>query len=126
VTTGQYVVGGLVLLAISFGAEGTDGADWDSGVLWLVVAFTAIIASALATVTFFAALRRLSATAVSAWLFLSPVVAVLLEIALGHTPKTSVFAGMVLTIVGVAVVTRAPPPQVAPDEALSPRLSSEP
>jgi drug/metabolite transporter (DMT)-like permease len=116
VTTGQYIVGGLVLLVISFAAEGTGGAEWTSGVLWLVVAFVAIIGSALATITFFAALRRLSATTVSAWLFLSPVVAVLLEIVLGHTPRPIVFAGMVLTIAGVAVVNSAPAPAPAADQ----------
>jgi drug/metabolite transporter (DMT)-like permease len=66
----------------------------------------------------------LSATTVSAWLFLSPVVAVLLEIVLGNTPKTIVFAGMVLTIVGVAIVNRAPAPAVA-EEPLGPELSPE-
>jgi drug/metabolite transporter (DMT)-like permease len=124
VTTGQYLIGGIVLLVISFSAEGTGGTDWSSGVLWLVVAFISIIGSALATVTFFEALRRLSATTVTSWLFLSPVVAVLLEIVLGHTPKAIVFAGMALTIAGVAVVNRAPPP-LPLDEPLSPRFSPE-
>jgi drug/metabolite transporter (DMT)-like permease len=124
ITTGQYLIGGIVLLVISSGAEGSGGAEWDSAVLWLVVAFTSVIASALATITFFEALRRLSATTVTAWLFLSPVVAVLLEIVLGHTPKAIVFVGMALTIAGVAIVNRAPP-AVAAEEPLSPRLSPE-
>ena len=122
VTTGQYVVGGIVLLVISFSAEGGGAADWSSGVLWLVVAFISIIGSALATITFFEALRRLSATTVSAWLFLSPVVAVLLEIVLGHTPAAVAFAGMALTIAGVAIVNRAPPPAAAV-EPVSPQPS---
>jgi drug/metabolite transporter (DMT)-like permease len=108
VTTGQYVVGGVILLVISFAAEGSGGTDWGSGVLWLVVAFISVIGSGLATVTFFGALRRLSPTTVSAWLFLAPVFAVLLEIALGHTPKAIVFAGMALTIAGVAIVNGSP------------------
>jgi probable blue pigment (indigoidine) exporter len=108
VTTGQYIVGGILLFAISFGAEGGGGADWSSGVLWLVIAFISIIGSALATVTFFAALRSLTPTTVTAWLFLSPVVAVVLEIVLGHTPKGIVFAGMALTIAGVAIVNGRP------------------
>jgi probable blue pigment (indigoidine) exporter len=108
VTAAQYVVGGIVLLAISFAAEGSGGADWSSGVLWLVVAFISVIGSALATVTFFGALRALSPTTVSAWLFLSPVFAVLLEIILGHTPRAIVFAGMALTIAGVAIVNSSP------------------
>jgi drug/metabolite transporter (DMT)-like permease len=119
VTTGQYLVGGVLLLAISFGAEGSDGADWTSGVLWLVIAFVALIGSALATVTYFEALRRLSPTTVTAWLFLSPVFAVLLEIVLGHSPKAIVFAGMALTIAGVAIVNTAPPPAAATEAVLS-------
>jgi probable blue pigment (indigoidine) exporter len=123
VTTGQYLVGGAVLLAISFGVEGSGGTDWSSGALWLVVAFISIVGSGLATITFFGALRLLSATTVSAWLFISPVVAVLLEIVLGHTPKAIAFAGMALTIAGVAIVNR-PPRATAADEA-NPQLSPE-
>ena len=124
VTTGQYLVGGAVLLVISFGAEGSGGADWSSGALWLIVAFISIVSSALATLTFFAALRLLSATTVSAWLFLSPVVAVVLEIVLGHTPKAISFAGMALTIAGVAIVARAPATAAA-DKTMGPELLPE-
>jgi drug/metabolite transporter (DMT)-like permease len=124
VTTGQYLVGGAILLVLSFTVEGSGGADWSSGTLWLVIAFISIVGSALATITFFAALRRLSATAVSAWLFLSPVVAVLLELVLGHAPRAIVIAGMALTIAGVAIVNRAPTVATA-DGAVSPQLSPE-
>jgi len=129
VTAGQYLVGGAVLLVVSFAAEGSGGADWGSGALWLVVAFISVVGSALATITYFAALRRLSATTLSVWLFLSPVVAVLLEIVLGNTPEAIAFAGMALTIGGVVLVSRAPPPVAAKtplaEEPLSPRLSTE-
>lgn len=107
VTMGQYAVGSVLLVAISYAAEGTGRTEWSSGKLWAAVAFIVVIGSALATITFFEALRRLSATTVTAWLFLSPVVAVLLEIALGHTPKPIAFAGMVLTVAGVAIVNAA-------------------
>jgi drug/metabolite transporter (DMT)-like permease len=130
-TTAQYLVGGSVLLAISFAAEGTDGANWSSGELWLVVAFISIVASALATLAYFGALRRMSATRVTTWAFLSPVVAVLLEIILGHTPRPVVFGGMALTIAGIAIVTAAPQlvsgersvtPELLPEEAGAPSL----
>jgi drug/metabolite transporter (DMT)-like permease len=110
-TTGQYLVGGIVLLVISTSAEGRDGAEWSSGDLWLSVAFISVIGSAVATLAYFGALRRLSATRVSAWGFLSPVITVLLEILLGHTPRPVVLAGMAVTIAGVAVVTSAKAPQ---------------
>jgi drug/metabolite transporter (DMT)-like permease len=112
-TTGQYVVGGIVLLAISTVAEGRDGAEWSSGKLWLAVAFISVVGSAVATLAYFGALRHLSATRVSAWGFLSPVITVLLEIALGHTPEAVVLVGMAVTIAGVAVVTSAPPARQA-------------
>jgi len=107
-TIGQYLVGGVALLAISAVLEGPDGAEWSSGTLWLSVAFVSIVGSAVATLAYFGALRRLSATRVTTWGFLSPVIAVLLEIALGHVPSAVVLVGMAVTIVGVVVVTTAP------------------
>ena len=106
-TTGQYLVGGAALLVISAVAEGRGGAEWSSGTLWLAVAFISVIGSAVATLAYFGSLRWLSATRVTAWGFLSPVIAVLLEIALGHVPDPKVLAGMAVTIVGVIVVTTA-------------------
>jgi len=107
-TTGQYVVGGVVLLAIAMGADGSGGADWGSGRLWLAVAFISVVGSGVATLAYFGALRRLSATHVTSWGFLSPVITVLLEIALGHVPSVTVLVGMAVTIAGVAIVTSAP------------------
>ena len=107
-TTQQYVVGGAVLLAIGFGSDGTGSTEWSSSDLWLSIAFTSIVASAIATLAYFGALRRLSATTTTAWTFLSPVIAVLLEIVLGHTPRPIVLIGMVVTIAGVAIVNWAP------------------
>ena len=110
-TAGQHLVGGAVLLVLAFAAEGGNGAEWSSGELWLAVAYISIFGSALATLAYFGALRRLSATRVSAWTFLMPVVAVLLEIVLGHTPEALVLAGMAITVAGVAVVDTAPQPR---------------
>lgn len=107
-TTGQYVVGGIVLLLVAFASEGSGETDWSSGDLWLSIAFISVVGSAIATLAYFGALRRLSATRTTAWTFLSPVVAVLLEIVLGHTPKPIVLVGMAVTIVGVAIVNAAP------------------
>lgn len=116
-TTGQYLTGGAVLLAISAVAEGRDGADWGSGRLWLALAFISIVGSAAATIAYFGALRRLSATRVVTWGFLSPVITIALEIVLGHRPTSIVLVGMFVTIIGVAIVTSAsaaPPPLPAP------------
>src|SRR5262249_5543627 len=104
--TRQDVVVGLALLALSCGVEGTGSTNWASGELWLAVAFISVVGSAAATVAFFGALRWMSATSANAWLFLSPVVAVLLEIVLGHTPEPVTLVGMAITIAGVAIVSR--------------------
>jgi drug/metabolite transporter (DMT)-like permease len=122
VVAGQYLIGGAILLVIAFAAEGTGGAQWSSGDLWLSIAFISVIGSALATVLYFAALRLTSPTRATAWSFLSPVVAILISLGLGDVPKTLVFVGMAVTVAGVAVVnwpSRATPAvePLAPDAA---------
>jgi drug/metabolite transporter (DMT)-like permease len=107
-TTGQYVVGGAVLLVLAFFIEGTDAAQWSEGTLWLATAFIAIIGSAVATVTYFGSLRWLDPASVTTWLFLSPVVSVVLELLLGNAPDAVVLLGMLVTIAGVAIVSVAP------------------
>src|SRR5262249_40445950 len=104
-TTGQFLVGGAALLIASFGGEGSDGAEWSSGKLWLAVTFLSIVGSAAATIAYFGALRRLGATRVTAWGFISPVVAVLLEVVLGHSPRPVVLVGMAVPIAGGGLVT---------------------
>jgi drug/metabolite transporter (DMT)-like permease len=102
-TAGQYLVGAAALAVLGF-ADADGGTDWASGELWLAVAWLAIGASALAYLTFFAALKRASATAVSASLFLVPVVAVAIEAARGDSPGAVVLVGMALAVGGVALV----------------------
>ena len=108
-TASQYVVGGAVLALIALAADGTGNTDWSSGDLWSAVAYVSLFSSVLATMAYFGALKRVSATRAAAWGFVSPVAAVVLEVILGHTPLPVTLAGMVLTIAGVAVVTTAPP-----------------
>jgi drug/metabolite transporter (DMT)-like permease len=107
-TTGQYLVGGAAALVLAFAIDGTGGTDWSSSELWAAVAWIAIGSSAIATLAFFGALKRMPAATVMAWQFLAPVVAVITEIVYGNTPDAVVLAGMVLAIVGVAVVNVAP------------------
>jgi len=108
VTAGQYVVGGVALLVLASTFEDLGATEWSSGELWVSVAFVSIVGCALATIAYFFALRAMSATTATAWSFLSPVVAVLLEIVLGHAPRAIVLLGMVITIAGVAIVNTAP------------------
>jgi drug/metabolite transporter (DMT)-like permease len=104
VVAGQYLFGGIVLGVVSFAVEGTAGARWSSTDLWLSIAYIAIVASAIATVAYFAALRVISATRVTAWSFLTPVVAIFIGIGLGTVPKPMVFVGMAVTVAGVCIV----------------------
>jgi drug/metabolite transporter (DMT)-like permease len=105
-TAGQHVVGAvaLVLLAVGIGDSG-QATDWGSGELWGGVAFLAIGSSAIAYLAFFAALRRVEAAQASAWLFLVPVVAVVVELALGEVPDGIVLVGMALAIAGVVLIS---------------------
>ena len=107
-TAGQFVIGGAVAVVLALAIDGVGGTEWGSGDLWGAVAWIAIGASAIATLTFFAALKRMSATTVTAWQFLAPVVAVITEIVYGNTPDTIVLAGMGVAIAGVALVNVAP------------------
>lgn len=103
-TAVQMSAGSALLLAIAFGADGTRGTDWGSGDFWADVAYLSLLTTALGQVAFYGALRRLSAGRVSASAFLIPAVAVVIEIGYGNTPTAVVLTGMVLTILGVALV----------------------
>ncbi len=104
VVTGQYVVGGLALLALALPVEGAAATHWSSSSLWLSVAFIAVIGSALATFAYFGALRVISATRATSWSFLSPVVAILISAALGTAPSAVSLVGIVITLAGVFIV----------------------
>lgn len=108
-TAFQYVVGSLVLavLMVIYGHPQT--ADWGSTALWGAVAWVALGSSATASICFNFALRRISAARATAWQFLAPVVAVVVEAARGNAPGVVVIAGMALAIGGVAIVSLAHP-----------------
>jgi drug/metabolite transporter (DMT)-like permease len=106
-TAAQYIVGGTVVVVLAFALEGTGSTQWGSGDLWGAIAWIAIGSSVLATLAFFGALKRMSATTVTAWQFLAPVVAVIVDIVYGNTPGSVVLVGMALAIAGVALVNVA-------------------
>jgi drug/metabolite transporter (DMT)-like permease len=105
----QYVVGSVVLIALSWVSGQSGDTDWGSSALWESVAWVALGSSAAASVCFNLALGRTSAARATAWQFLAPVVAVLLETARGNAPSGLVVAGMALAIAGVAAVSLAQP-----------------
>ena len=102
-TLHQFALGSVPLVAIAFLWKGTASTDWGSGELWGTVAWLVIGAGAIATLTFFLALRRLSATSTASSQFLVPAVAVLIEVGRGSTPGTVTLVGMILAILGVAI-----------------------
>lgn len=128
----QFAFGSAPLAAIAFAWKGSGSTEWGSAELWGTVAWLVVGAGALATITFFMALRRLSATTTASSQFLIPAVAVVIEIARGHVPGGVSLTGMVITILGVAICVtgdalvaalrpaarsedaRALPPEIAP------------
>ena len=65
-------------------------------------------ATGLGYVAFYAAVKRLDPARASAWIFLVPVIAVLVEVARGDSPKLITAIGMAVTIAGVTVTSIAP------------------
>jgi drug/metabolite transporter (DMT)-like permease len=102
-TLHQFAFGSVPLVIIAFLWKGTAGTDWGSSELWGTVAWLVIGAGAIATITFFLALRRLSATSTASSQFLVPAVAVLIEVGRGSSPSTVALLGMIVAILGVAI-----------------------
>ncbi len=103
----QYFVGSVVLAVLMVIYGHPASADWTSSALWESVAWVALGSSAAASICFNLALRRVSAARATAWQFLAPVVAVVVEAARGNAPGPVVIAGMALAIAGVAAVSIA-------------------
>lgn len=103
-TLHQFAFGSVPLVAIALLWKGSASTDWGSGELWVTVAWLVIGAGVIATVAFFLALRRLSATTAASSQFLVPAVAVLIEVSRGSSPDAVTLIGMIVAILGVALV----------------------
>jgi drug/metabolite transporter (DMT)-like permease len=115
-TAAQYAAGGTALAVAAFIWSGTDEVSWGSESLWIPLVYLILGNSAIGSIAYFAALKRLSATKTAAGQFLVPVVAVIVDIVRGSAPDAVVLCGMVLTILGVALVN-LPPRRTAADAA---------
>ena len=124
VVAGQYLLGGAVLLVVSFAVEGRGGAQWSSTDLWLSIAYIAVVASAIATVAYFSALKVIPATRVTSWSFLTPVVAIIIGLGLGTVPRAMVFVGMAVTVAGVFIVNLPKSARAAAEEPAAPALAA--
>ena len=123
-TSWQLVAGGLLLVPVAVVVEGAPPALDGRG--WLGLAFLSLVATALAYVTWFAALRHLPASAVGLVGLLNPVTGVVAGLTLGGERLTGlqtlgVAAVLAAVLVGQpAVQARLPRRRPAPGHAPDP------
>ena len=101
-TSWQLVAGGLLLVPVALVSEGAPPAL--DGQAWLGLAFLSLVATALAYVTWFTALRHLPASAVGLVGLLNPVTGVAVGLALGGERLTVLqVLGVLMVLAGVLV-----------------------
>jgi drug/metabolite transporter (DMT)-like permease len=102
ITAAQFLAGGLPLIPLVLLAGGHT--DWGRPELLAQLAYLILGGQVLVYVGFNAALSRWPSTRVYAWTFLVPAVAVLVEAVQGSLPGAGAMVGIVLVILGVAIV----------------------
>lgn len=105
-TTAQFLAGGLLLLPYLALSRPTP-TDWSSPILWASLIFLVLGAQVVTYVGFYVALKHWTSARVFAWTFLAPAVAVAIEALRGNLPDAVATAGLVVVILGVALVTRS-------------------
>jgi len=110
-TAAQFLAGGVPLIPLVLIDGGTTA--WSDPTLIVQLAYLVIGGQVLVYLGFNAALARWPSTRVYAWTFLVPVVAVLIDALQGNLPGPTATVGIVVVIVGVAIVNHpraeAPP-----------------
>lgn len=101
-TSWQLVAGGLLLVPVALAAEGAPPALDPRG--WLGLAFLSLVATALAYVAWFTALRHLPASAVGLVGLLNPVTGVVVGLALGGERLTALQTVGVLAVLAAVLV----------------------
>lgn len=114
-------IGGLILLAASLafepGARQAIDGDWGAAA-WAAWLFLLLPGSLGATIIYFVLVQRWGASRAGTYAFVSPVVAVLLGIAvMGESPHLTDAAGMLLMLAAAALILKRP--------AAPPRLQSQ-
>jgi drug/metabolite transporter (DMT)-like permease len=102
ITAAQFLAGGIPLIPLVLLDGGST--DWGQPVLLAQLAYLILGGQVLVYVGFNAALSRWPSTRVYAWTFLVPAVAVLVEAIRGSLPGPVAMVGIVLVILGVAIV----------------------
>lgn len=109
-TFGMLLAGFAILVA--YGWSDIRSTDWAglSWLIWATIGYTAIFAGSVTFVLVQYAVLRLPASKVMAYTYLTPSWVILCEIALGNgAPRVSVLAGIVLTVVALAMLLKAEP-----------------
>ncbi len=101
-TAAQFLAGGIPLIPLVLLDGGTT--TWNDPTLIAQLAYLIIGGQVLVYLGFNAALARWPSTRVYAWTFLVPVVAVLIDAAQGALPGPSASVGIIVVIIGVAIV----------------------
>jgi drug/metabolite transporter (DMT)-like permease len=102
ITAAQFLAGGVPLIPLVLVAGGST--EWSRATLDAQLAFLVIGGQVLVYVGFNAALGRWPSTRVYAWTFLVPAVAVLVDAVQGKLPGFGATVGVVVVILGVAIV----------------------
>jgi len=112
-TAAQFLTGGIPLIPLALLDGGST--TWSDPTLIAQLAYLIIGGQVLVYLGFNAALARWPSTRVYAWTFLVPVVAVLIDAAQGALPGPSTSIGIIVVIIGVAIVNnpRAEAPTTA-------------
>lgn len=117
-TAAQFLAGGIPLIPLVLLDGGST--DWGRPVLLAQLAYLILGGQVLVYVGFNAALSRWPSTRVYAWTFLVPAVAVLVEAIRGSLPGVGAMAGIVLVILGVAIVNLPRAEGAAVGDAVAP------
>jgi drug/metabolite transporter (DMT)-like permease len=102
ITAAQFLAGGVPLIPLALLDGGSTA--WSRPTLIAQLVFLIVGGQIVVYLGFNAALSRWPSTRVYAWTFLVPVVAVLVDAARGQLPGLTASAGIVIVIVGVAIV----------------------
>jgi drug/metabolite transporter (DMT)-like permease len=107
-TTAQFLCGGLLLVPYA-AASRPVATDWSSPELWASLVFLVVGAQVVTYVGFYVALSHWTSARVFSWTFLVPAVAVAIEALQGNLPGPAATLGLVVVILGVALVTGRSP-----------------
>lgn len=103
-TSAQFLLGGGMLLAVSAALEPWDAVGWSPGMLAGLLAL-GVLGTGVAYVAWFWLLDRVSLVRLGAALFLVPIVGVVAGVAAGDRPGPESLAGIVIVLVGTAIVS---------------------